>query len=72
MRNIRPEDIEILRIVFEEVIVAPPYEKSVSRHGEESAWPGNYKDYDVQLAFDVYLDGVFSLIEEKKKLKRLN
>ena len=36
---------------FEELMSAPPYEMNLRRCTEESAWPGNYRDYKVQLAW---------------------
>ena len=36
---------------FEELMGAPPYEMNLRRCTEESAWPGNYRDYKVQLAW---------------------
>lgn len=36
---------------FEELMGAPPYEVNLRRYTEESAWPGNYRDYKVQLAW---------------------
>ena len=41
------------RAAFEAAILAPPYEKDVSRLRDDgsSAWPGNYRDYAVELAW---------------------
>ena len=30
----------------------PPIEKSVERFGPEGSWPGHYRDYGVQLAWE--------------------
>lgn len=41
---------------FEQVIEGPPYELACYRHPEDpaaTAWPGQYGDARVQLAFDV-------------------
>lgn len=39
------------RAAFEAWISAPPYEREVERFGENSAWPGNYREIDVDLAW---------------------
>lgn len=44
-RGVRP------RAAFEAWISAPPYEREVERFGESSAWPGNYRELDVDLAW---------------------
>lgn len=47
------------RQLFEKIISAPPFEKSVERWEDnpgKRAWPGNYKDYPVQLAYEVCQD----------------
>ena len=41
---------------FEELMGAPPYEVNLRRCTEESAWPGNYRDYEVQLAWCAWED----------------
>lgn len=44
-RPVRP------RAAFEAWISAPPFEREVERFGENSAWPGNYRELDVDLAW---------------------
>ena len=39
------------RAAFEAWISAPPFEREVERFGDNSAWPGNYRDLDVDLAW---------------------
>lgn len=39
---------------FETWISAPPYEKDISRQSHDSAWPGQYVDYSVQLAWEAF------------------
>lgn len=39
------------RAAFEAWISGPPYEREVERFGEGSAWPGNYRELDVDLAW---------------------
>ena len=36
---------------FESLMSEPPYEQDLRRNGESSAWPGNYRNYPVQLAW---------------------
>ena len=42
------------RKAFEDVISGPPYERSVERFGNDSAWPGSYADIDVDLAWCIW------------------
>lgn len=44
------------REAFELWASAPPFEKSIARQGENEAWPGNYRDYSVQLAWCAWED----------------
>ena len=46
-------DIDEERKRFEAWISAPPYEKSIVTC--RSNWPGQYKDYRVQLAWEAWL-----------------
>lgn len=40
---------------FEALFSAPPYEWCVDKHcGRKSAWPGQYRIYHVQAAWDAY------------------
>lgn len=43
-----------VREQFEAWIKAPPFEHLCDRKGSESAWPGNYKRYETQLAWEAY------------------
>jgi hypothetical protein len=40
---------------FEAIFSKPPYEFEVGRFREESAWPGNYREYRTQCAWDAWL-----------------
>lgn len=42
------------RAAFEAWISAPPFEREVERFGESSAWPGNYRELDVDLAWQAW------------------
>jgi hypothetical protein len=48
------------RKAFEAWISAPPYERDVVRfieHDAASAWPGQYMDYEVELAWEAWQEG---------------
>ena len=50
-----------LRAEFERRISAPPFERDVRRWPNDErlyGWPGAYSDYNVQLAWDLFHDGV--------------
>lgn len=49
-----PTDAE--RTAFERTISGPPYERNTERWPDDhtSAWPGNYKDYPVDLAWALW------------------
>jgi len=47
---------ESLRRQFEEWISSPPYEESVKRLADKSAWPGQYGDINVQRAFEAWME----------------
>jgi len=49
------------RAAFEAWITAPPYEKSVSRQPRDAAWPGQYWDYQVQIAWDAWQAAIKAL-----------
>lgn len=45
---------DMLRDQFEKWISGPPFEKSVVRLSESSAWPGMYRSYAVDLAWQAW------------------
>lgn len=49
-----------VRAQFESWITAPPFEKTIERHSENGSWPGNYRDYGVQLAWCAWEDSAKS------------
>lgn len=49
---------------FEAFISGPPYELEVARFGDTSAWPGNYKDIGVDLAWQAFGAGRKSMRDE--------
>lgn len=45
------------RLSFEAWITSPPYQKCVARNSSDemkSAWPGQYRTYEVQLAWEAW------------------
>lgn len=56
-RSLDAPDGRGAREAFEVWITAPPYERDVSRwptDADASAWPGQYRDLAVQLAFEAW------------------
>jgi len=43
--------IESIRAEFEAWITAPPFERSIDRHGQDAAFPGTYRDLYVDVAW---------------------
>ena len=41
---------------FERWVSSPPIVASTERLGKDSAWPGQYGDYEVQLAWEAWLE----------------
>lgn len=49
------------RALFEKWIGSPPFERSTKRYPDDSttsAWPGNYEDYLVELAWVAWQAGI--------------
>jgi len=59
-RQVRP------RAAFEAWISGPPYEREVERFGDGSAWPGNYRELDVDLAWCAW-SAAIGLTRERTK-----
>lgn len=49
-------DLKGCREAFEREITSPPYEMDVSKYPDDSsyAWPNNYRDYKVELAWCMF------------------
>lgn len=48
---------DLIREAFEKWISSPPYEKDIDRFPDDPvkhAWPGNYKNIDVELAWNAW------------------
>ena len=45
---------EQMRREFEAWISAPPYEMTTKKHSERESWPGQYIQYEVQLAWEAW------------------
>ena len=59
-------DMEKFRPVFEAWISGPPFERDVRRHPnnpKRSAWPGQYRDIDVELAWLAFEQGATDGVE---------
>lgn len=58
-----------LRDAFEKAISGAPYEREVDRfpNDESTAWPGNYRDDAVDLAWCVLRDVTAELLEGQRK-----
>lgn len=57
LEDLKAPDERALRRQFEEWITQPPYEMSVVRipdDAEKFAWPGHYRAYEVQLAWEAW------------------
>jgi len=42
---------EVRRAAFRKIFANPPYEFSMARNSDSSAWPGNYQVYSVECAW---------------------
>lgn len=61
-----PTTCSPLRKAFEAWISAPPFERDITRNPDDAtkhAWPGHYRDYEVQLAWDAW-DAAAATIRE--------
>lgn len=52
LENKMEEEFE--REIFEKWIGSPPFEHSCERNSESSAWPGSYKRYETELAWEAW------------------
>lgn len=53
------------RIAFEDMIARSPYNRDVSIFGDDTAWPGAYKDQSVHLGFDCWVNSRRQLLGGK-------
>jgi len=53
---------------FEQWISQPPYERVISRWEKDRtrAWPGQYKNYEVQLAWEAWQEAQRQKAEQKE------
>jgi len=57
MTDMKTNETTPMRRAFENWISAAPYERDITRNPEGSSdqsWPGHYRDYEVQLAWDAW------------------
>ena len=60
---------EMSRIEFETWITASPYERSVEKWPDDAnnfAWPDQYKDHVVQIAWDAWNESLTNHREQRK------
>lgn len=67
----KPGSLEraVSRRAFEEWITAPPYEREVLRYPQDEtkyAWPGQYRDIAVQLAWEAWREAANNQIRERE------
>jgi hypothetical protein len=55
------------RVLFEKWIAAPPYERSLVRFKEDESWPGHYKNYPVQLAWEAWREAFILITGDSGK-----
>lgn len=49
---------------FEAWITSSPYEQSVERQSDKGAWPGQYRSYETQSAWEAWQEAVRQTREE--------
>ena len=47
-------DSDVTCAAFEVWISAPPFERSTERQGENGSWPGQYRSYETQSAWEAW------------------
>lgn len=57
METADTKEKSLLRKKFEASIQQSPYERSVTRLGPSHSWPGQYVEYEVQLAWEFFQAG---------------
>lgn len=60
-KQLTPDQLAAERARFEAAISSSPYERNVSRFPEDPdrfAWPGNYRDITVDLAWNMWLEAL--------------
>jgi len=50
------DTVKEVRERFEAWAGREPYDKDLDRFKDNGAWPGHYKDYDVQLAWEAWVE----------------
>jgi hypothetical protein len=48
--------MESLRDLFERWITSPPHSRSIARYGPDGIYPNKYRDHNVQLAWEAWLE----------------
>ena len=60
-----------IRQEFEATISAPPYEHMCDRNSAASAWPGQYKRYETQLAWEMWQAAAKAMQERCEAIVRM-
>jgi hypothetical protein len=62
-------DIDTERVAFERWITAPPFEMGVTRYppGDERAWPGQYCDISVEIAWEAWQERAAMVDDEVRR-----
>lgn len=73
MTTNKPEASHLVdaRAEFEAWITSPPYEKPVTTNPESSGFPGQYRAYEVQLAWEAYQAGRAECARLRAAIRRL-
>lgn len=66
-----PIDEAAERREFERIIGAPPYEHMCDTNGRSSAWLGQYKRYETQLAWELWLVRARIAAQREAELRRM-
>lgn len=68
-----PNDRDRLRAAFEEWVTRPPFGKSIDRNPNDPAtfaWPGQYVDYSIQLAWEAFRAGAAHTLTNGERTTR--
>lgn len=59
-------DEELERNKFEQWISSPPYEHMCDRYSENSSWPGMYRRYDTEIAWEAWKTAKLDALRNNK------
>ena len=64
-------ETDIIRTSFEEIFSKFPYEFLLERYNDAAMWPGHYKNYSEQCAWEGYSQGVLAMQNASAPLSML-